>query len=257
MKRYLSLMLLAVGLLGSLDCFAQIPPYASLIYQGDAGGQYYWGRLLSPSPTVTDNNVFMYDGSASQPKLGQLGAGLNWDGTTLSATASGTVTSVACGTGLAGGTITATGTCSLPSVGTAGTYSGVTTDAQGRVTAGSTRSFSYPTRSLNTCFQVSASRDAAVSYAVDVGTTITLTSGAQGTVFLRTYTNSGCSTGTQELARFTNGQTGALTIGLNLAQTVTGNISAVLPAGTWAQLVTVNDVGTPSFTARPGQETLL
>lgn len=48
----------------------------------------------------------------------------------------GTVTSIVAGTGLNGGTIISTGTISLSSVGTAGTYGLVTTDAQGRVTAG-------------------------------------------------------------------------------------------------------------------------
>lgn len=51
-------------------------------------------------------------------------------------TNTGTVTSVAAGAGLTGGTITSTGTIALPNVGTAGTYGLVTTDAQGRVTAG-------------------------------------------------------------------------------------------------------------------------
>lgn len=54
---------------------------------------------------------------------------------------SGTVTSVAAGTGLSGGTITTSGTISLPNTGTAGTFGSsttsiaITTDAQGRVTA--------------------------------------------------------------------------------------------------------------------------
>lgn len=61
-------------------------------------------------------------------------------------TGNGSVTSVTAGTGLSGGVITTTGTISMPNTGTAGTYSGVTTDAQGRVTAGTNRSFSYTTR---------------------------------------------------------------------------------------------------------------
>lgn len=51
-------------------------------------------------------------------------------------TNTGTVTSVAAGAGLTGGTITSTGTIALSNVGTAGTYGLVTTDAQGRVTTG-------------------------------------------------------------------------------------------------------------------------
>lgn len=170
---------------------------------------------------------------------------------------SGTVTSITAGAGLSGGTITTSGTISMPNTGTAGTYSGVTTDAQGRVTAGTVRSYTYQTRALNTCFQVSAARDAMVSYSVDILTSLSLTSGQQGTVYLRTYTNSGCTTGEQELTRFVNGQTGTLTIGLALSQNVTGTLSGVVPAGLYVQLVTQNNTGTPTFTARPGQEVLM
>lgn len=119
------------------------------------------------------------------------------------------------------------------------------------------RSFSYTTRALNTCFQPSATRDVLATYSVDIATTLSLTAGQQGTVYLRTYSNSGCSAGTQEVTRFVNGQTGALTIGLALTQNVTGTLTGVIPAGAYVQLVTENNTGTPTFTARPGQETQL
>ena len=48
----------------------------------------------------------------------------------------GSVTNIATGTGLAGGPITSIGTISLANVGTAGTYTKVTTNAQGQVTSG-------------------------------------------------------------------------------------------------------------------------
>lgn len=119
------------------------------------------------------------------------------------------------------------------------------------------RSFAYQTRSLNNCFQVSGTRDAMVSYSVDIATSLSLTTGQQGTVYLRIYSDSGCSTGTQELTRFVNGQTGTLTIGLALTQNVTGTLTGIVPAGAYVQLVTQNNTGTPTFTARPGQEVLL
>lgn len=232
-----------------------LDPRSVLIYQAHESGDYYIGRLLA-SPSA--DSFILYDKASEQPLYGLVGSGLSWNGTTLSSTGGvGTVTSVTCGTGLSGGVVTTSGTCSLPSVGTAATYSGVTTDTQGRITAGSTRSFSYTTRALNTCFQVSSTRDAQVNYAVDIATSLSLTTGAQGTVYLRIYTNSGCTTGTQEVIRGTNGQTGTLTIGLALSQPVTAHLSGILPAGAFAQLVTELNVGTPTFTARPGQEVLL
>lgn len=145
----------------------------------------------------------------------------------------------------------------LSNVGTPGTYSGVTTDAQGRVTAGTVRSFSYQTRALNTCFQVSAARDAFVTYAVDISATLSLSGGQVGTVYLRSYTNNTCTTGAQEITRFVNGNTGSLTVGLNTTQNATGTLTGIIPAGLWVQQVTENTTGTPSFTARPGQEVLL
>lgn len=135
--------------------------------------------------------------------------------------------------------------------------SGLTWNGTTLNTATTARSFNYTTRALNTCFQPSSTRDAQVSYAVEIAASISLTTGQQGTVYLRTYTNSSCTTGTQEIVRFTNGNTGTLTIGLALTQTASGVLTGIVPAGAYAQLVTENNTGTPTFTARPGQEVLL
>ncbi|NBW08264.1 MAG: hypothetical protein EBR82_09575 [Caulobacteraceae bacterium] len=173
---------------------------------------------------------------------------------TLPAPGAGTVTSITAGTGLSGGTITASGTISLPNVGTAGSYSGVTTDPQGRVTAGTTRSASNGARALNSCFQISATRDALVSYAVDVTTTVTLGGTPEGSVFLRTYTNSGCSAGQVGVISGSSGQPTTLTV--SVGQQIKGsvNLYGMVPAGTWARIETANTSGTPAFSIRADQQ---
>lgn len=198
---------------------------------------------ISDSTTVGRAVMTAVDAAAARTAIG-------------AGTGSGTVTSVAAGTGLSGGTITTTGTISMPNTGTAGAYSGVTTDAQGRVTAGTNRSFAYSTRALNTCFQISSTRDAFATYAVDILTSSTLLSGQVGTVYLRIYTNSACTTGTQEISRFVNGNTQTLGLSVTMQQNVTGTLTGIIPGASWVQLVTENTTGTPSFTARPGQEVL-
>lgn len=145
----------------------------------------------------------------------------------------------------------------LADTGTAGTYSGITTDAKGRVTAGTTRSFSYPARSLNTSFQPSTTRDAMVSYSVDVSTSATLLGGQTGTVFLEIADDTGFTTNVQEVARFVNGNSVSLAIAITITQNVTGTLSGVVPAGKFARLRTANTAGTPTFNFRSAQEILM
>lgn len=120
-----------------------------------------------------------------------------------------------------------------------------------------TRSQSSASRSLNSAFQPSSTRDCLVNYSVDITTSITLTTGQSGTVFLEIASDSGFTTNVQELGRFLNGNTGTLTLGLSLTQSVTGTLSGYVPAGYYARLRTVNNTSTPTFTYRSGQEVLL
>jgi len=125
---------------------------------------------------------------------------------------------------------------------------------------GVTRGFSYPTRTLDTCYQASATRDTQVSYNVTINTTSTLTAGGVGTVYLEAFTNSGCTTGTQEIGRFVNGNTQTLGLTVTMVQNVTGNLNGIVPAGMWVKQRTQINTGTGAnvtFTALPGQETLL
>lgn len=119
------------------------------------------------------------------------------------------------------------------------------------------RSFANPTRTLNSAFQISSTRDAMVSYTVDIGATISLTSGQAGTVTLQYADDSGQTTNVKTVQSSVNGNTGTLTLGLNLTQTVTAILAGIIPAGKYVKLVTANTTGSPSFSWRAGQEVLL
>lgn len=119
------------------------------------------------------------------------------------------------------------------------------------------RSFAFPSRTLNSAFQISTTRDASVSYAVDIGATLTLTGGQTGTVILEIADDSGFTTNVQTVNSTANGNTGTLTIGLSLTQTSTATLAGIIPANKFVRLRTVNTTGSPSFTYRTGQEVLL
>lgn len=112
-------------------------------------------------------------------------------------------------------------------------------------------------RALNSCFQISAGRDADFHYKVDVTTGLSLTSGAQGTVTATSYTNSGCTTGAQAISDGTSAQTGSLVIGLNISQIISVSLNGELPAGKWLKITTANNVGTPTFGIRSVQSEIL
>lgn len=119
------------------------------------------------------------------------------------------------------------------------------------------RSQSAQTRSFNTAYQISSTRDSLVNYSVDIATTLNLTTGQSGTVYLEIASDSGFTTNVQEISRIANGQTGTLTIGLGLNQNVTGSLNGYVPVGYYSRLRTQNNTSTPTFTFRSGQEVLL
>lgn len=120
-----------------------------------------------------------------------------------------------------------------------------------------TRSFTNPTRSLNSAFQVSTAHDSFVTYSVDVVATLSLVTGQVGTVVLEYADDSGFTTNVLTVQPSKNGNAGSLAIGLNLGQTVTATVSGIIPAGKYVRVRTVNTTGTPSFTLTNSQEVLI
>lgn len=110
--------------------------------------------------------------------------------------------------------------------------------------------------SLNTAVRLSTTKDAFVNYTVDVTTTITLTTGQTGTVSLHYADDAAMTTNVVEVSRALVGNTGVLTVGLSLAQTVSTKLTGIIPAGKYRSIVTINTVGTPTFTSGIGQEVL-
>lgn len=169
----------------------------------------------------------------------------------------GTVTSITAGTGLSGGVITTTGTISMPNIGTAGTYSGITTDAQGRITAGTNASQTSQTRTLNSAYQISATRGTFVFYTVKIATTVSIGSNQDGEIVLEIASDSGFTTNVQTLSIGQNGQAISLAIALQSVQTQSATVSGYVPPAYYTRLRTVNTTGTPVFTYRAGQEILM
>lgn len=127
----------------------------------------------------------------------------------------------------------------------------------GRIATGTPMVFATSTRSLNTAFQVSATKAAFVSYTVDVGATLSLLAGQTGTVTLEYADDSAFTTNVKTVQSSANGNTGTLTIGLNLTQTTTASLTGIIPKGKWVRISTANTTGTPTFTYRNQQEVLL
>lgn len=130
-------------------------------------------------------------------------------------------------------------------------------------TATQPRSFNYaPGRSIvtgtgATGFQVSSTRDAMVSYSTKITTTATIAGGQEGYVVLEIApTNSATAGDWKEVARVTNGQALSLALTLQSIQPISGSLSAMVPAGYYVKVRSVNTTGTPSYSMVSGQEVL-
>lgn len=147
---------------------------------------------------------------------------------------------------------------SIPAGQTGSTGVAGNTGATGAPGTPPVKTFNSPLKilAINSIQQISTTQDAQVSYSVDIITSVSLSGGATGTVFLEYADNLAFSTNVKEVGRFVNGQSGTLVVGLTLTQTSTANLNGVIPAGKYARLRTDNTAGTPTFAWRSGQEVL-
>lgn len=119
------------------------------------------------------------------------------------------------------------------------------------------RSFSNPSLAINTSRQASASRDALVVASVEIDATLSLTSGAKGTVTLKYADDSAFTTNVVTASVSPNGNTGTLSIGINTVGSGAGPVVGIIPAGKYYRLVTTNVTGTPTYGTPSIQEVLL
>lgn len=116
-----------------------------------------------------------------------------------------------------------------------------------------TRTYTNPTRTLNASFQVSATRDAMVSYSVDITVGALLVAGTAGRVFLEYANETGFTTGVTAVS------SGAASIGgvLNVNSLSTANLTGLIPAGKFVRVRTQNVTGTPTYSFQTAQEVIL
>jgi len=104
-------------------------------------------------------------------------------------------------------------------------------------------------------FQLSATRDADVSYSFTQDSSSTLTGGAAGYIVLEAApTNSPVASLWVEKSKTRGGQANGLIVGLSLLQQDGGPVHYKVPAGYYIRLRSVNTTGTPTWTFSSGWE---
>ena len=105
--------------------------------------------------------------------------------------------------------------------------------------------------------QISATRDAMVSYSPTMQTTASIAGSASDVIVLEICpTNSATAGDWVEIARVTNAQALSLAIALQSVQTTSGVLSGIVPAGYYRKLRAITS-GTVSNSMSSGQEVLL
>jgi hypothetical protein len=121
------------------------------------------------------------------------------------------------------------------------------------VPAPTTRTYANPARTLNSAFQISATRDAMVSYAVDITVSALIVGGTSGRVWLEYANEVGFTTGVTVVT-----SSGASTSGvLNVTVLGTANLTGLIPTGKFVRLRTQNVTGTPTYSFQSSQEVVV
>ncbi len=102
-------------------------------------------------------------------------------------------------------------------------------------------------RTLGSTFQPDTTHTVAVHYSVSISSAISISGGQAGRIELRVGTSNSLS-GSDAVARVDAGLTGTAVIGLALTSVVGGELTYVVPAGDWVEVVGVNVTGTPTYT---------
>lgn len=236
-----------------MSCFAG--PFDLIQGQlADDGGTIMNRLLVRPSSGTVDSMI-VYTASDEQPHLFPLNGCSVSGGAFTCAGSGGTVTSVGLSSStlsISGSPVTTSGsiTANLPNTGTAGTYTTVTTDAQGRVTAGNSISIAGASRSLVTStsatgFQVSATRNAMVCYEGVIQTTSTIGGPASGSVFMETAnTNSTTPSDWTIVGEQTASNTITLAAVLQNVDGEPWSLCRMIPAGKYVRIRSQTNSGT-------------
>lgn len=244
-------------------------PYDLYMNQMNPFGTGTLNRQLSvPNSGMGVDGVLYYNGTTTLPAVATLGSGCSIASGVLGCTGAtnGTVTSVGITSSnltVSGSPVTTSGNIavSLPSVGSSGTYHSVTTDAQGRVTAGTNIIINdNPGRSLvtttsSTGFQISATRPARACYEGTFSTTSTIGGPATASVFLETAdTNSTTPGDWTTRAQQTYSNTITLAVTLNQVQSNNWTFCRDIPAGKFVRIRSGNISGTASVALNATQQ---
>lgn len=113
------------------------------------------------------------------------------------------------------------------------------------------------TRPLNTAFQISTTRNAFAVYSVQIQVTASISGGQDGDCFLEIADDAAFTVNVQAAMVTPASQTYSLAVALQGVAKSGVNVLGMVPAGKWARIRTVNNIGSPGWTFRKGQEMLL